>query len=175
MKQKIIISAVCIVLLGVGVFAYVQKNQPAPVVEEHAMMDGSMKGESEWTEEEMNAMKGDVTMSPEAAMTMMEGEGHYEAYTPDKLSRAETGKVVLFFKADWCPVCKALDTNIRANLSNIPKGVSVLIVNYDNSTDLKKKYGVTYQHTFVQVDKNGNQIAKWSGAADLVEIVGRLK
>ena len=34
-------------------------------------------------------------------------------------------------------------------------------------TALRQKYGVTYQHTFVKVDKDGNQIKKASGLADL--------
>ena len=37
--------------------------------------------------------------------------------------------------------------------------------------DLKKKYGVVYQHTFVQVDKDGNLIKKWSGSPNLSSLV----
>jgi thioredoxin-related protein len=29
--------------------------------------------------------------------------------------------------------------------------------------DLAKKYGITYQHTFVQIDSKGNEITKWNG------------
>jgi len=36
--------------------------------------------------------------------------------------------------------------------SEIPENVNLLKVDYDNSTDLKEKYGVTMQHTFVLVD-----------------------
>jgi thioredoxin-related protein len=42
-------------------------------------------------------------------------------------------------------------------------------VNYnDTATDqaekeLAKKYGVTYQHTFVQIDAEGNEVTKWNG------------
>jgi thioredoxin-related protein len=34
-------------------------------------------------------------------------------------------------------------------------------VDFDNSTELRKKYGVTDKHTFVQVDKQGNKISMW--------------
>jgi hypothetical protein len=37
------------------------------------------------------------------------------------------------------------------------------LVDYDNSKDLQKKYGVTYQHTFVQIDENGEALSKWNG------------
>ena len=29
--------------------------------------------------------------------------------------------------------------------------------------DLAKKYGITYQHTFVQVDAQGKELTKWNG------------
>ena len=40
--------------------------------------------------------------------------------------------------------------------------------------ELKKKYEVTYQHTFVQVDAQGNMIKKWSGGA-LADIIDETK
>src|SRR3989344_328137 len=101
--------------------------------------------------------------------------GTYEVYSPEKLVLAETGKVVLFFRAPWCPNCRALDADIRANLSDIPEGVTILDVDYDNSTALKQKYGVTYQHTLVQVDALGNQIAKWTSSPTLATLLTAVK
>jgi hypothetical protein len=43
-------------------------------------------------------------------------------------------------------------------------------VDFDNETDLRKKYGVTIQHTFVQIDKDGNSLAKWAGSTTAEEI-----
>ncbi len=106
---------------------------------------------------------------------MMGKVGSYEAYAPDKIARAEKGKVVLFFRASWCPSCHALDADIRAHLDAIPAGVSILDIDYDNSQELKQKYGVTYQHTFVQVDKDGTQIAKWSGSPTLSDLISNIK
>jgi len=40
----------------------------------------------------------------------------------------------------------------------------------DKENDLRKKYGVTIQHTFVQIDENGNELAKWSGSITAEEI-----
>lgn len=45
-----------------------------------------------------------------------------------------------------------------------------MIVDYDDSDDLKIRYGVTYQHTLVQVDENGKQLKKWSGSPTLEEL-----
>jgi thiol-disulfide isomerase/thioredoxin len=97
--------------------------------------------------------------------------GMYEAYSLEKLSNAETGNVVLFFKADWCPSCKTVDADIISNTTQIPKDLTILDVDYDTNPNLKKKYGVTYQHTFVQVDHEGNMIKKWSGGSTLNSIV----
>jgi hypothetical protein len=48
-------------------------------------------------------------------------------------------------------------------------------VDYDNSTALKQKYGVTMQHTLVQVDAKGNLIAKWTGSPTLSALTGNIK
>lgn len=93
--------------------------------------------------------------------TMM-AKGVYEIYSPEKVMQA-TGKIVLFFNASWCPTCRALDKELKANTAKIPAGTTILSVDYDTSTELKKKYGVTTQHTLVQVDKTGNKINTWKG------------
>ena len=64
----------------------------------------------------------------------------------------------LNFHADWCPNCRALNTDIEANLDDIPTDVIIFKVDYDKSQDLKQRYGVTRQTTVVSVDSNGNQL-----------------
>lgn len=101
--------------------------------------------------------------------------GSYVTYSADKLAMAETGDVVLFFHASWCPSCRALNSDIEKNLSRIPAGVTILKTDYDKETDLKKKYGVTTQHTLVQVDKDGNLIKKWSGGSKLENLLSQIQ
>ncbi len=96
-------------------------------------------------------------------------EGEYSAYSENKVSRANDGaKVVLFFNASWCPTCQSVDRELTS--SEIPEGLLILSVDYDSYITLKKEYEVTYQHTFVQVDGDGNMIKKWSGG-DLKNII----
>jgi hypothetical protein len=45
----------------------------------------------------------------------------------------------------------------------VPVGVSILRVDYDHSPELKKKYKVVTQHTFVQIDANENVLGMWVG------------
>ncbi|OGG44815.1 hypothetical protein A2673_02150 [Candidatus Kaiserbacteria bacterium RIFCSPHIGHO2_01_FULL_50_13] len=103
------------------------------------------------------------------------GVGSYEAYAPEKLALANSGDVVLFFRASWCPTCRALDADIKAHLNDIPAGVAILILDYDTETTLRQKYGVTYQHTLVQVDAGGNQIAKWQGSMTLAALLREIQ
>ncbi len=101
--------------------------------------------------------------------------GSYEAFSIDKISRAKTSDVVLFFNASWCPTCRALNKDIEENLSSIPENVTILKTDYDTETELKKKYEVTYQHTLVQVDESGNLIKKWSGGLKLENLLTQIK
>lgn len=101
--------------------------------------------------------------------------GTWEAYSPEKLALAETGDVVLFFHANWCPSCRALESDITANLSNIPDGVHLLRVDYDTETELKKKYGIVRQHTLVHVNANGDKIKDLTGLNNtLAQVVSQI-
>ncbi|MFZ2149840.1 MAG: thioredoxin family protein [Minisyncoccia bacterium] len=117
----------------------------------------------------------EATSMMEKSDTMMKA-GSYESYASEKVMLASTtNDVVLFFRASWCPTCRAVDSDIKANLSQIPSNLTILDINYDTATALKQKYGVTYQHTFVQVDKDGNMIKKWSGSPTLSALVSEVK
>ncbi|MCU0262512.1 MAG: thioredoxin family protein [Candidatus Nanopelagicales bacterium] len=84
------------------------------------------------------------------------------AYEADAATFHESGDVVLFFNASWCPTCKATVDSLEAE--GTPAGLTVVGVDFDAATDLRQQYGVTVQHTFVQVDEQGNELAKFTGA-----------
>ncbi len=84
------------------------------------------------------------------------------AYEADAATFHESGDVVLFFNASWCPTCKATVDSLEAE--GTPAGLTVVSVDFDAATDLRQQYGVTVQHTFVQVDEQGNELAKFTGA-----------
>lgn len=101
--------------------------------------------------------------------------GQYVPYEESKLAFAKEGKVVLFFNASWCPQCRAIDRDIKASLADIPKNLLILSVDYDSMTELKKRYTVLTQHTFVQIDANGTELGKWVGGETLEEVVKNVK
>jgi len=170
MKGSQIILVVVIVFVGIGIFSYnkASQNDEAMMVADDSMMtnEDQMMGSGE----EMTKGEGEMMEEGDAMMKA----GAYEAYAPEKLAKAESGDVVLFFRASWCPTCQAVDKDIKANLGKIPSDLTILDVDYDNSSVLKKKYAVTYQHTFVQVDKDGNQLKKWNSSPTLDALVAEV-
>lgn len=126
-----------------------------------------------------DSSNGDIVTdkaAPVESTAEMKKSGSYEVYSKEALmSSVERSDVVLFFHASWCPSCRALNLNIEKNLASIPSNLSILKVDYDKEVDLKKKYGITYQHTLVRVDRDGNMIKKWSGSPNLEHILSQLK
>jgi len=178
--QTLAILVVAIFIIGGVVYAFSQQGKQEyfdndAIMEkgdasmDDVVKDTMMEKDDKGTQEDDMLKEDDMT--DEAVMM----KGSYETYSPEKLARAEKGKVVIFFKATWCPTCRALDSDIKKNLTNIPDGVSILELNYDTETELRKKYGVTVQHTLVQVNAGGDQITKWSGGNTLASVLTRLQ
>lgn len=115
------------------------------------------------------------TPAQEEQPTQQQGPGKYIEYSDNSIQDANTENVVLFFRAKWCPTCKVLHANIEENKNNIPSNLTIIDVDFDTYSSLKSKYGILYQHTLVQVDKNGEIINKWSGSPTLADIVKNLK
>jgi thioredoxin 1 len=97
----------------------------------------------------------------------------YSAYRSDPARYAGT-KVVLYFHAPWCPACQASERELVAHRSSLPVGVTVVKADYDSQRDLKKKYGVTNQNTFVQVGPGGAEVKKWLGIRTIDDIAAQL-
>ncbi len=166
-KTVLVIGAAVVVVLGVWFLT--SRNQGG--ADTKTMVE---KQESIAMEQKQPAKTEDTTTKKDEGVMMAKG-GQYAAYDASKIAFAQEGKVVLFFRASWCPSCRALDADIKKNLSQIPADVLILDVDYDKSADLKREYGVTYQHTLVQVDGSGKMIAKWSGSPELSDLLKEVK
>lgn len=96
----------------------------------------------------------------------------YITYSPQAIAQATEngGKAILFFHATWCPTCRAANEDILSRLDEIPSNITIIKTDYDTYDELKRKYNITYQHTFVQVDSQGNEITTWNGG-DVDEIL----
>ena len=97
------------------------------------------------------------------AIAMETNGDRYRDFSKTGFAKSSEDYRVHFFHANWCSFCKAADKEISAQKDRIPDNVVVFKTDYDSEKALKKQYGVFSQHTFVLVDRDGNEIAQWSG------------
>ncbi|MBT6690984.1 thioredoxin family protein [Candidatus Parcubacteria bacterium] len=152
--KNIYIFIVVVIVIGVVAYGYNQAKSDVDVENSLTMTDDKQG-------EDFKSMEVD--------------NNQYVDYEPALLAQADSGDVVLFFHASWCPTCRVLDENLKDELGDFPNDLTILKVNYDKEKELKKKYSITYQHTLVQVDSQGNELAKWAGSNDLSAILKKLK
>lgn len=136
--------------------AAVAREEIAPTNTPTPPSETDVSGESEQPASE------EAPSGPGSYITLAEYDADRGAYAPTD--------VVLFFNAEWCSTCKVARDNIESDLAGIPSDLTIVVVDFDTANDLRQQYGVTVQHTFVQVDSDGNELAKWSGSVTADEI-----
>jgi len=94
-------------------------------------------------------------------------------YTPTLFSHLADQRRVLFFAAGWCGNCQQADLDFEKRSNELPQDVTLFRANFDLEKELRQKYGVTYQHTFVLVDSQGNLEKIWNGG-DTDELLTQL-
>jgi thiol-disulfide isomerase/thioredoxin len=112
--------------------------------------------ETTGTDEAATDADTDAAAADTTAANAGPADGAYVDYT-DGAIEATPGPKVLFFHASWCPNCRELDEQLRAE--GAPDGLTVFKVDYDSRTDLRQKYGVTIQTTVVFVDDDGEMLS----------------
>ena len=161
----IAIVALILVLGGIGYFV-----TRKPSVQENQTSYPAIQGQ-----EEESSTETPTILAGKSALLLDFRKADYEAaIASDKL-------VVLYFYANWCPICKAETANAlypAFNELTTDKVVGIRVNYKDSDTDkdeenLARQYGIPYQHTKVFV-KNGKQILKapdgWDKARYLTEI-----
>lgn len=153
MSKNLLIVGALAVLGIIGVVFFISQdsaNNDAVMLEDSKPDESAMEGEDL---DEEDAMMVDNEL----------GDSRYVEFEEKLFEQSKDKKRVYFFHASWCPTCKVANEEFSSNENNIPEGVVLFKTDYDTSTALKKKYAITYQHTFVQVDEDGEEIAKWNG------------
>ena len=100
------------------------------------------------------------------------------SYSEENLKKAtqNNGRAIIFFHAGWCSTCTEAEKDLKSNFDKVPKDITILKTDYDTSEQLKTKYGVVSQDTWVQVDAEGNEISKWnSGGEGVSSLLTNLK
>lgn len=98
----------------------------------------------------------------------------YDEYRSN-LTVHNSKRVVYFFHASWCPTCRALENDIRNNIGSIPSDVIIVKTDFDTQLELRKKYGVTVQHTLVQIKDGGEMVGKWIAQPSLSSVLEDLQ
>lgn len=149
MKQKLfLVAIISLILIGVSLFAINQTNQPAIV--QNNNNNNNNESDNQNVAEDTNAEDEQIS----------NGSGIYIDYNESNLG---SEKNVIFFAASWCPSCRELDRNLLSSINEIPDDLIIHKADFDDEVGLRQKYGVTLQHTFVQVDQNGELIKSWNG------------
>lgn len=173
MKNSIItlVTIVGVVVVGFGTYTLF-RNSPQPD-------SVTKKGDTTEPQEVMMKKEDSVTES-DKMMDTKTAESRYEEYSKAILDNSSSSRRVLFFYASWCSTCKPADTNFKENVGKIPEDTTLIRVNYNDpetdqeEKDLAKKYGITYQHTFVQIDSMGKEITTWNGG-QINELLSKIK
>lgn len=145
-KLLIIIGIIILLIAGGTAFLLMEDKDEAP--RQQSTSDPQ-------TDKESAPAANDTTEQP--ATSKKPGQ-YIEGFDESILAQTEGTKIV-YFHANWCPQCRALDADIQAK--GVPAGVTIFKVNYDTEHDLRNKYGVNLQTTLVKIDDQGNFIEKY--------------
>lgn len=158
----LILILAAILLLGGGVFLFVTQEKDATVMEnEDAMMpissDDAMQGGGD--EKMEMTFTGSVLAGSKTPLLDFTKSDYDTALSSKKI-------IVLYFYANWCPICKAEFPKAESAFNTLDNADVVgFRVNFnDNETDqyekdLAREFGVAYQHTKV-ILKNGERVLK---------------
>lgn len=97
----------------------------------------------------------------------------YADYSDTRLANAKQEFIVLFFHANWCPSCKAFEEKILSE--TIPENIQILKVDFDKNSELRKKYNVLSQTTFILVDRDGELRKRWVWGQGIDDVVKQLQ
>jgi len=200
MSMGMVIGIVVVILLLGGGWYLTQKSEPSETAKsgemmeaktDESMMEGGHDGDSMMEnsdsmmetgasmEMEADAMKKETSFSGAviAGSSSPLLEFNQRDYTA---ARASGRVVVLYFYANWCPLCKAefVDTKAAFNALKDDSVVGFRVHFNDNDITpemeaLAREFGVAYQHTKVFL-KNGERVLKspetWSKERYMQEI-----
>ena len=132
---------------------------------ESIWMDGSFMKAGEMMDEKESMMsssyKGKVLAGTEKTKYLEFSKADYEKALKEKK------KILLYFYANWCPICKKEqpETFAAFNELNGPDLIGFRVNYKDSETDedeeaIAKQFGVAYQHTKV-ILKDGKQVSKF--------------
>jgi thiol-disulfide isomerase/thioredoxin len=173
--------AAAVIIVGAGAFTLYSASQN--LQEQNSKKDEIAMVKSSDVETKLSANDEKTSIRPTDSMSIESTDsnvvtnlavntpGEWKPFSNDLVSSAsQDKKVVIFFNASWCSTCQSTVRDINANLSKLDPNLVLLSADYDKETSLRRKYGVTTQHTFVQVSANGDLVKKTVGLNNVNQI-----
>jgi len=167
--------AIGLVFIGVVGGGYYLFNQNSGTTEStvEQTVSGEQLAETTPEREAASEMSPDEEADEvEQASTARSG-GSYQVYSETAFAEADDQDRVLFFAASWCPTCQMADREFTNKTAELPDGVAIFKADFDQDRELKSRYNIVTQHTFVQVDSAGEEVNKWVGG-DIAALHQRL-
>lgn len=174
--NKVIIGVVAVmVVIGLIVFkAAAKPNLPlntSRIAEDKALSPAG----TQRVNIELDTTSGDQAQTDTAVSQQFTGKKlatNYFEYTKEDYDRLRTAgqPFLLYFYANWCPTCAVQELLLTSFMNKgASNGKVTLRVNYnDSDTDsdekeLANKFTITYQHTFVTINSNGQEVTRVNG------------
>lgn len=156
----IVLGVVLVAVIGGGFFLLISNDDSTKQDQTEVVEDVTQNNaEAQQEESDTNSNKSAVL-------------ARYADYSEETFTKAteDNGKAVLFFAAlAWCPSCQAADRDFKANFNKVPSDVTILKVDYDTAKDMKQKYAITMQDSFIQVDSQRKEVTRWNSGGQGVE------
>lgn len=184
------VAVVGVIIAFVVIVPGLQSNSDELVAssEEAAMIQSNSEIGQNDMDSGLLTQSGESVGLRETNMDNTQDNANSDSSTSEKYSQASTidyspgiiesqpadANIVLFFAADWCLTCQGLKSSLAAEFSNYPADLVIIEADYDDELQLRQQYGVTLQHTLVQVDNSGTELTKWSGGGDLESVLQKL-
>jgi len=177
--KKIYITLVVVVAIVIG-WLYLGNSKKMTQTDDSYFENAKNKELPSSLEKTEGKMEKNEVVEKDTKVESETTSSKYMLFSTNVLAENKSPKKLLFFYASWCPTCRPVDSDIKANAASIPSDLTIFRVNYNdpdtdaNEKELAKKYGITYQHTFVLIDTNGNELKKWNGG-NFEEILSKIK
>lgn len=93
----------------------------------------------------------------------------YKEYSTELIKNNSSKNIVLFFHANWCSTCQAFEKKVLSE--KIPEDILILKIDFDTENELRKKYNILTQTSFVLIDSNWNLLKRWIWSKWIEDII----
>ena len=107
----------------------------------------------------------DTSPAPTTSIEEKNSGGKYIEYDEQAIANASGTQRVLFFHAEWCSTCRFYESDIEK--AGVPEGITIIKASYDNEPELRKRYNVNIQSTFVLLNDDETAVRTWPFASGL--------